>query len=97
MSDIFDLFKKIESASPLPISHVVVGLGNPGKDYEGTRHNVGFEAIDFIAEAAGARIDRAKFHALLGEATLGGKRVLLIKPQNFMNLSGTAVSEAMSF
>ncbi|MBQ8173967.1 MAG: aminoacyl-tRNA hydrolase [Clostridia bacterium] len=97
MSNIFDLFKKIESASPLPITHAVVGLGNPGKEYEGTRHNVGFEAIDHIAAASSTRIDRAKFHALVGEATLGGKRVLLIKPQTFMNLSGTAVSEALAF
>ena len=97
MSNIFDLFKKIETAPPVPITHAVVGLGNPGKEYEGTRHNVGFEAIDHIATACSARIDRAKFHALVGEATLGGKRVLLIKPQTFMNLSGTAVSEALSF
>ena len=97
MSNIFDLFKKIESAAPAPITHAVVGLGNPGKEYEGTRHNVGFEAIDFIAAALGTRIDRAKFHALVGEAVIGGKRVLLIKPQTFMNLSGTAVSEAMNF
>ena len=97
MSNIFDLFRKIETAPPVPITHAVVGLGNPGKEYEGTRHNVGFEAIDHIATACSARIDRAKFHALVGEATLGGKRVLLIKPQTFMNLSGTAVSEALSF
>lgn len=97
MSNIFDLFKKIESVAPAPITHAVVGLGNPGKEYEGTRHNVGFEAIDHIAAALGTRIDRAKFHALMGEAVIGGKRVLLIKPQTFMNLSGTAVAEAMNF
>lgn len=97
MSNIFDLFKKIEAPAPLPISHLVVGLGNPGREYEGTRHNVGFEAIDHIAAAAGTRIDRAKFHALVGEANLGGHRVLLMKPETFMNLSGTAVAEAMNF
>ena len=97
MSNIFDLFKKIETPAAGPITHVVVGLGNPGKEYDGTRHNAGFILLDMIAAKQGARIDRARFRALTGEAQIGGVRVLLLKPQTFMNLSGEAVQEAMAF
>ena len=97
MSSIFDLFKKIETPSVGPITHIVVGLGNPGKEYEGTRHNAGFVILDAIAAKHGARIDRARFRALTGEAQIGEKRVLLLKPQTFMNLSGEAVQEALAF
>lgn len=99
MANIFDLFKKIEtsSASNLPITHIVVGLGNVGKEYENTRHNAGFIAIDAFAEKYGVRIDRVKFHALVGEATVGEKRVLLMKPTTYMNNSGVAIAEAAAF
>lgn len=100
MANIFDLFKQIsgESASPAtPIEYIVVGLGNPGTQYAKTRHNAGFMAIDEFAKKYGARIDRAKYKALVGEATVSGKRVLLMKPQTFMNLSGEAVGEAAKF
>ena len=100
MSNIFDLFKKIEktpAASPLPVTHMIVGLGNPGREYEGTRHNVGFDAVTAIADSVGVKIDRARFHALVAEATIGGVRALLMLPQTFMNLSGTAVAEAANF
>ena len=98
MSSIFDLFKKIEKKEDTtPITHIVVGLGNPGGEYADTRHNVGFMAIDYIAERCGVKIDRAKFHALVGKCRLGGSRVLLMKPQTFMNSSGTAVGEAAAF
>jgi PTH1 family peptidyl-tRNA hydrolase len=97
MSNIFDLFRKIEAPAPTPISHLVVGLGNPGREYEGTRHNIGFAMLDAFAARAGASIDRLRFHALCGEGTVGGHRVLFMKPQTFMNLSGTAVAEALSF
>jgi len=98
MSSIFDLFKKIEQKpSGQPISAIIVGLGNPGAKYEKTRHNVGFVAIDRIAEGAGVKIDRAKFHSLCAEATVGGIRVLLMKPETFMNNSGQAVGEAATF
>lgn len=99
MSNIFDLFKKIEqgSAQSAPVSFIIVGLGNIGKQYELTRHNAGFLAIDYIAERCGARIDRLKFHATVGEANIGGARVLLMKPTTLMNNSGVAVSEAATF
>ena len=100
MADIFDLFKKIaknDSVGTTPITHIVVGLGNPGAKYANTRHNAGFMALDYISEKIGVKIDRAKFEALVGEATVAGKRVLFMKPQTFMNLSGKSVSEAAIF
>ncbi len=100
MANIFDLFKQISTgkeASSLPVEFIVVGLGNPGREYENTRHNAGFIAIDYVAAQKGARIDRARFKALTATAEIGGKGVLLMKPQTFMNLSGEAVSEAARF
>lgn len=98
MANIFDLFKKIEKKEDAsPITHIVAGLGNPGKEYERTRHNAGFIAIDYIAEKCGVSINRAKFNALISEANLGGKRVLLMKPTTFMNLSGDAIGAAAAF
>ncbi len=100
MASIFDLFKKIEAGNPTPagpVTHLVVGLGNPGREYELTRHNAGFLAIDRIAEKKGVRVDRGRFRALVGEAELAGCHVMLMKPQTFMNLSGEAVREAAAF
>ena len=97
MADIFDLFAKIAPKPQGPITHLIVGLGNPGATYEGTRHNAGFVAVDRMAEQARVRIDRAKFDALVAEGMLGEARVLFMKPQTFMNLSGEAVSEAAKF
>ena len=100
MSNIFDLFKQISSSSGTStgaVEYLLVGLGNPGKEYERTRHNAGFMALDYIAGRCGARLDRAKFSALVGEADINGKRVLLMKPQTYMNSSGEAVSAAAKF
>ena len=98
MSNIFDLFKKIEQKNDTgPVSFIVAGLGNPGQKYEHTRHNAGFMAVDFIAEKYGVRIDRAKYHALTAEVRIEDKRVLLMKPETFMNNSGVAISEAAGF
>lgn len=97
---IFDIFKQIEQEKPSAggsITHLVVGLGNPGDKYYNTRHNAGFLAMDYISQKVGARVDRSKFKALVGEAAISGKRVLLMKPQTFMNLSGEAVREAAAF
>lgn len=101
VADIFDLFKKISGESNSKpagnIEYLIVGLGNPEKEYERTRHNAGFMAIDFLAQRLGVRVDRAKFSALVGEASVSGKRALLMKPQTSMNLSGNAVIEASRF
>ena len=98
MSNIFDLFKKIEKkADTTPVSFIIAGLGNPGAQYQKTRHNVGFVAVDYIADKLGVRIDRAKFHALTAEAKIGEVRVLLMKPETFMNNSGVAIGEAATF
>ena len=100
MSNIFDLFNQIASQSEAPtgkITHLVVGLGNPGKEYTLTRHNAGFLSIDFIAEKLGIKLDKVKFKALCSEGMFGGRRTLFLKPQTFMNLSGEAVREAADF
>lgn len=100
MADIFELFRKIGSQSPersAPISAIVAGLGNPGAEYRDTRHNAGFFAVDHIAAHYGVAVDRARFHALVGEVTVGASRVLLMKPETFMNASGTAIGEAAAF
>lgn len=101
MADIFDLFKQISSGGesrPLGnVEYIVVGLGNPEKEYERTRHNAGFMAIDAIAAKHSVRLDRIKFTSLVGEAVIADKRVLLMKPQTSMNLSGNAVVEAARF
>ena len=98
MSNIFDLFRKIEKKEQDgPIYAIVAGLGNPGEKYEKTRHNAGFLAIDYIAERCGVKINRSKFRALVAEATIGTHRVLLMKPETFMNNSGEAISAAASF
>ena len=100
MANIFDLFKQISTentASASPVEYIIVGLGNPGLQYAVTRHNAGFMLIDALAEKYSVKIDRAKYKALVAEATIGGKRALLMKPQTFMNLSGEAVGEAARF
>ena len=100
MANIFDLFKKIEKKDGTTLgapTYLIVGLGNPGAAYAKTRHNAGFLAIDRLAGAVGASIDRARFKALVGEGVLADARVLFLKPQTFMNLSGEAVREAAAF
>lgn len=98
---IFDIFAKLDAEKQAktvqPIDWLVVGLGNPGRKYENTRHNTGFRVLDALCREHHVTCDRARFQALTGEAILGGKRVLLVKPQTFMNLSGAAVHEAASF
>ena len=76
---------------------IIVGLGNPGPAYTNTRHNVGFVAIDRLAEKLGVKIDRVKYSAYTATAAIGGKTVLLMKPTTFMNLSGQAVRQAARF
>lgn len=100
MTDIFSLFDQISKGSASPggaITHLVVGLGNPGAAYEGTRHNAGFVCLDAVAKAAGAAVTDLRFHALTADTSYGGCRVLLMKPQTLMNASGIAVAEAAHF
>ena len=77
--------------------YIIVGLGNPGRRYEQTRHNMGFLTIDRIAAELGIKVDRIKFKSLIGEGNVGGRKVILVKPQTYMNLSGTTVKEITDF
>ena len=79
------------------VDWLIVGLGNPGAEYAKTRHNVGFRTADLLAAQAGVKIDRAKFRGLVCQARLAGQKVLLLKPQTFMNASGEAVHLAAMF
>ena len=100
MADIFDLFKLIEKkdeTSSGGITHLIVGLGNPGKEYAFTRHNAGFLTLDYMSDTLKVKINRSKYKALIAEAVIEGKRVLLMQPQTYMNNSGEAVSEAVNF
>ncbi|HBZ82535.1 MULTISPECIES: aminoacyl-tRNA hydrolase [Brevibacillus] len=76
---------------------VIIGLGNPGKKYEDTRHNAGFMAIDKISDKWGIPVTQNKFRALVGEGRVEGEKVLLVKPQTYMNLSGESVAEILKF
>lgn len=76
---------------------LIVGLGNPGKEYENTRHNAGFAVMDALAESCSVEITQKKFKALIALTRINGEQVLLMKPQTYMNLSGEAVQEAMKF
>lgn len=89
-------FKKKELPAS-GVEYIVVGLGNSGTKYEGTRHNAGFIAVDRLAGSLGVKIDRIKFKSLVTTCTISEKSVLLMKPSTFMNLSGQAVTEAMRF
>lgn len=76
---------------------LIVGLGNPGREYENTRHNIGFAAIDVIAEKYNIDINRTKLKGEYGEGFINGNKVILLKPYTFMNLSGESVREAIDF
>lgn len=77
--------------------NLIVGLGNPGKEYVGTKHNVGFEVLDKLAYDNNININKAKFNALIGEGTIKNKKVALLKPLTYMNLSGESVKATMSW
>ena len=86
-----------KQTSPGPVEFIIAGLGNPGREYEGTRHNAGSLAVDRLADRLGAQVARVRFKGVTGAASLGGRSVLLLKPGTFMNLSGQSVREAMAF
>ncbi len=77
--------------------HIIVGLGNPGKKYANTRHNIGFELIDYIARQHSVKVEKLKHKALIGEFNVEGEKIVLVKPQTFMNLSGDAVLSLVNY
>lgn len=76
---------------------LIVGLGNPGREYENTRHNAGFRALDTLAEKLGCKVDKGKFQGLYGQGTYNGQKILLLKPQTYMNLSGRSVLQLSAY
>jgi len=78
-------------------SWLIVGLGNPGKQYERTRHNCGFRVIDLLAESLSCKVDKSKFQGLYGQTIYAGKKLFLLKPQTFMNLSGRSVLQLSAY
>lgn len=78
-------------------SWLIVGLGNPGREYERTRHNTGFRAIDLLGQTLGCKIDKAKFQGLYGQTVYNGTKLFLLKPQTYMNLSGRAVLQLSAY
>lgn len=77
--------------------YLVAGLGNPGKQYDMTRHNIGFHTIDYIADELGVKIKKLKYKSIYGECDINGEKVILVKPQTYMNLSGESISEFVKF
>ena len=92
---LFDRFRNQESKGQE--FYCIVGLGNPGRQYEETKHNVGFKVIDRLAEKYDIKVDKFKNKAFVGDGMIRNKRVLLVKPQTFMNLSGESVVQALEF
>ena len=76
---------------------LIVGLGNPGKQYAATRHNVGFMVVDYLAEKLGVKVDKIKFKSVLGEGFAGTEKIVLAKPQTYMNLSGEALLDMVQW
>lgn len=77
--------------------YIIVGLGNPDRKYQGTRHNIGFDVIDAVAEKNHITVGEKKHKALIGKGVVGGRRVVLVKPQTYMNLSGESVRQVIDF
>ena len=78
-------------------SWLIVGLGNPGREYERTRHNCGFRCVDILADSLGCKVDKLKFQGLYGQANYGGRKIFLLKPQTYMNLSGRSVLQLSAY
>lgn len=91
------LFTRKDNFTSTTYEYMIVGLGNPGKKYEFTRHNAGFLFIDILCDKYSFSVDRLKFKALIGDARINNHRCLVMKPQTMMNLSGDAVKEAADF
>ena len=97
MLDMFNYFINNKNTPKGPVEYIIAGLGNPGDKYKNTRHNAGFMAVDYIAEKCYVDIDKPKFKSLIKDTVLNNKRVILLKPQTFMNNSGEAIIEIMNF
>ena len=95
--DVFDRISKKDEPQGGKPEFIIAGLGNPGIDYERSRHNAGFMAMSAIEEKLGVSVNTYKFKAKTAVASVGGKQCLLMKPETFMNLSGEAIAQAMSF
>lgn len=95
--DVFDRISQNSSGTRGKIEYVIAGLGNPGLEYENTRHNAGFFTTDILAEQFGESIDRLKFKGKTAEITIGNVRCLILKPTTYMNNSGEAVVQALDF
>lgn len=78
-------------------TYVIIGLGNPGSEYASTRHNMGYRAIDLLAESVGIEIRKAKFHSIIGQGRIAGSKVVLVKPETYMNKSGIAARESAMY
>ena len=77
--------------------YIIAGLGNPGREYTGTRHNVGYEALDCLADKWDVKLNKLKFNSVYGETSVNGEKVMLVKPVTYMNNSGVAIDEIMKF
>ena len=87
-------FKKDKGGT---FDYLIAGLGNPGREYENTRHNAGFVAADILSDKFNISLNKSKFDAIYGDGTIAGVRVLVVKPQTYMNLSGQAVQKLSAF
>ena len=91
------LFRSDKEKQSSENTYIIVGLGNPGKKYDNTRHNMGFMAVDYLAEEMKVSINKIKHQSLIAETRVGNKKVVLAKPQTFMNLSGNSVAALVKF
>ena len=91
------LFRSDKEKQSSENTYIIVGLGNPGKKYDNTRHNMGFMAVDYLAEEMKGSINKIKHQSLIAETRVGNKKVVLAKPQTFMNLSGNSVAALVKF
>lgn len=97
---IFDKFREISGSKELvsgPVEYIIAGLGNPGEQYAGTRHNAGFEVMDKLADRLGVQIKKIKFKSLCADVFINSRHCVLLKPSTYMNNSGQAIREAMEF
>ncbi|MCR4655693.1 MAG: aminoacyl-tRNA hydrolase [Lachnospiraceae bacterium] len=93
----FEIFRKRDSLHKNSKWNIIAGLGNPGREYTHTRHNVGFDTVDILADKYDIPIDTVKFNALIGKGTIEGEKVILLKPQTYMNLSGQSIVQAVNY